>query len=139
MANLATAKPFPGCLTPTSRRYTPGTIPRTDFRAQNGATSFVYYGRQHVDAKLELTFQNISDARAADILWHYQQMTEDDFVTFLGSQNNVYAGMEGDLRKLVEDGQMTLRWRYQDPPQITSVVAGVSTVQCRFIGYLYGT
>ena len=137
MANLATEKPFPGCLTPTTRRYIPGTIPKTTFQAQNGATSFVYFGRKHVNAKLELEFRNIPDHKAGDILSHYQQLTEDDFVTFQGSTNDVYKGMDGDLRRHVEDGLGSLRWRYESPPQITSVYPGVSTVQCRFIGYLY--
>ena len=130
---------------PTSRRYTPGELPKTTFRAQNGATSFVYFGREHVDAKLELTYANISDSKAGLILYHYDNLIEDEFVTFRGSDNNALAGMEGNvfdpetLRGAVEDGLKVLRWKYDGPPQVTSVRPGISTVQCRFIGYLYGT
>ena len=145
MANIANAVPFPSELcAPTSRRYTPGELPKTTFRAQNGATSFVYFGREHVDARLELTYANIIDAQAAAIIRHYEDLIEDQFVTFEGSITNVYRGMTGDvakpttLRGAVEDGLKTLRWKYDGPPQITSVYPGVSTVQCRFIGYLYG-
>jgi len=138
MPNFAREVSFPDCLVPTSRRYTPGTLPRTKFQAQNGATSFVYFGREHVDARLELTFQNITDDRAADIIKHYESLIEDDFVTFRGSSTDVYKGMSQSLRDTYEDGLKTLRWQYDGPPQITSVYPGVSTVQCRFIAYLYG-
>jgi len=137
MPNFAREVPFPNCLTPTSRRYTPGTLPRTKFQAQNGATSFVYFGREHVDARLELEFRNITDDRAAEIITHYESLIEDDFVTFRGSNTDVYKGMDSGLNQLVERG-LKLRWQYDGPPQITSVYPGVSTVQCRFIAYLYG-
>lgn len=144
MPNIADAVPFPDICTPTSRRYTPGELPKTTFRAQNGATSFVYFGREHVDAQLELTFANISDYKAAQVIRHYEDLIEDQFVSFKDTENGVYKGMTGNvldnttLRGAVEDGRKTLRWKYDGPPQITSVYPGVSTVQCRFIGYLYG-
>ena len=81
MANLSREVAFPDGICPTSRKYTPGIIPRTNFEAQNGATSFVYYGRQHVNATLELGFRNISDDQAAEIIRHYEGLVEDEFVT----------------------------------------------------------
>ena len=139
MSNFGNRVPFPSGICPTSRRYTPGTLPTTNFQAQNGATTFVYFGRIHVNAKLELGFQNIRDDQASEIIEHYESIIEDAHVTFEGSQNQALKGMSQNLRESVEDGLTALRWKYDGPPQITSVYPGVSTVQCRFIGYLYGT
>ena len=51
---------FPA-LTPTGRKYTPGQLPETRFQSQNGATTFVQFGGYFVNAKLELTFENVRD------------------------------------------------------------------------------
>ena len=138
MPNIARENPFPVDLcAPTSRRYSPGVLPKTAFEAQNGATSWVHYGRQYVNARLELGYANISDDDAAAILRHYEGMVEDDFVTFISDDNKGFAGMSDSLKTVMQSGNDVLRWHYDGPPQVTSVRPGLSSVQCRFIGYLY--
>ena len=129
------AKPFPQ-LTPTGRSYTPGRPAETVFESQNGATSFVQFGGAFVNSKLDLTFANISDQDAADILQHYSDVGVDDRVTF--GDNKGFGGMGAKLQGKLEDGTGLLKYRYDGPPEVSSVYPGISTVKCSFIGYLYG-
>ena len=126
---------FPS-LTPTGRKYTPGQLPETVFRSQNGATTLVQFGGAFVNAQLQLTFQNISDEDARQILVHYFSVVGDDYVTF--DADHGLGGMTNNLIGRVETGNNTLRYRYDGPPELTSVYPGVSSVNCSFIGYLYG-
>ena len=126
---------FPS-LTPTGRRYVPGRLPETRFESQNGSTVFVQFGGAFVNAQLELTFQNIRDEDAQAILVHYRSVVGDDYVTF--DANHGLGGMTENLITQVDTGKDTLRYRYNGPPEVTSVYTGVSSVNCSFIGYLYG-
>lgn len=129
------AKPFPA-LTPTGRSYTPGRPAETIFQSQNGATSFIRFGGAYVNCELRLTFANISDQDAADILQHYSDMAVDDRVTFGDTKG--LGGMGAKLQGKLEDGTGLLKYRYEGPPEVVSVYPGVSTVTCAFIGYLLG-
>ncbi len=42
---MAAIRPFPN-IKPTSRSYTPGSYPQTEFVAQNGAKSVIRYGNK---------------------------------------------------------------------------------------------
>lgn len=127
---------FPTNIFPTSRTYRSGRLPETVFEARNGATTFVQYGRQFVNAELDLEFANINDHEVIDILQHYRSMTGDDF-TYFDNQRGLQ-GMDLDLQEVIETGNDTLRWRYAGPPEVRSIYPAVSTVRIRFIGYLYG-
>ena len=126
---------FPS-LTPTGRKFTPGRLPETRFQSQNGATTFVQFGGAFVNAQLQLTFQNIRDEDARAILVHYRSVVGDDYVTF--DADHGLGGMTNSLITQVDTGSSTLRYRYDGPPELTSVYPGVSSVNCSFIGYLYG-
>ena len=78
---------------PLVRSYKPGRVPETVFTSQNGASSFIQFGGAFVNAELSLTFANISDQDAADILQHYSSVVGDDRVTF--GDNKGFGGMEG--------------------------------------------
>lgn len=126
---------FPA-LTPTGRKYTPGRLPETRFQSQNGSTIFVQFGGYFVNAKLELTFENVRDEDAQAILVHYRSTVADDYVTF--DKSHGLGGMTDNLITQVDTGKGTLRYRYDGPPEVVSVFPGVSSVSCSFIGYLYG-
>lgn len=130
-----TARQFPQ-LTPTRRTYKPGKIPETIFTSQNGSSVFVQFGGALVNAELTLTFANIDDSDAADILAHYNSMTGDDNVLFGDTRG--LGGMSTRLQNQMETGRELLKFRYDGPPEIESVYPGVSNVTCSFIGYLYG-
>ena len=129
------ARPFPQ-LTPTARSYKPGRVPETVFTSQNGSSTFIQFGGAFVNAELSRTFANISDQDAADILQHYSSVVGDDRVTF--GDNKGFGGMGAKLQGKMEDGTGLLKYRYDGPPQVTSVYPGISTVTCQFIGYLMG-
>ena len=121
---------------PSSRSYQPGERPRTVFQSQNGSTTLVEFGSQQVDAQLQLQFRNITDDKAASIINHYNSIVEDEWVRFDGARG--MGGMDTSLYNAVQKGDDKLRWRYDGPPEITSVYPGVSTVACKFVGYFYG-
>ena len=133
------AQAFPTVL-PTSRSYTPGEYATQEFVALNGVKTYLRYGNKRSESTLSLTFKNIKDSDADDILTHYVLVNENwsaanektRWVTF--SSFNGLAGLEGNLPSYFrEDG---LRWRYSEPPKITSVQKGISNVTCNFVACL---
>ena len=123
-------------LIPSGRRYSPGIYPQAEFVALNGATTTLRYGNRRFDAELDLTFQNISDAEATNILRLYEEtMVADDWVTFTTSDGA--GGADEPLADYIREvGGSNLRWRFNEPPSVDSVRPGLSTVSVRFIGRL---
>ena len=128
---------FPS-IAPTGRSYSPGTYPQTEFRAQNGAVTVVRYGNRRVDSELSLEGQNIPAANAALILANSAAVNSRwDSVTFTTSTGAI--GASGSLANYIREvGGSGLRWRYAEPPSVTSTFRGRSTVQCKFIGIMDG-
>ena len=127
------ARAFPN-IKPSSRTYTPGNFPQTEFRAQNGALTILRYGNRRVDSTLSLEFRNIPDSQAKLIIDNYINVNQDlDTVTFLLGNGGAGINDNGPLNYIKEQGT-GLSWRYAGPPQITSTFKGRSTVVCEFIG-----
>ena len=145
----ATGHQFPD-ITPSSRVYTPGTYPTKEFQGLNGAVTTLQYGHKSVDSKLQMTFQNITDDQAWEIMENYDKASngrdrdtgEHDYVVLLSSaQTGVTKGVLNiDLRRQMTERQESarLRYRYAKPPQITSTFPGRSTVTVELRGYLEG-
>ena len=142
----ATGHDFPN-ITPSRRSYTPGTYPTREFQGLNGAVTTLQYGTHLVDSKLEMTFENIPDAKAWEIFEHYEAVNggrdnetdERDYIVFNpATQPNALAGIGYEsLRKQIgEQFVDKLRYRYASPPTITSVFPNVSTVTVELRGYL---
>jgi len=131
------AKAFPS-IKPSSRSYSPGRYPQTVFEAQNGSTTVVRFGSRRVDAELSLGFENISDDNAAAILQNYEAVNAEwNHVTFTSA--DAAAGASSSLQDyLREVGGSGLLWRYAEPPSVTSVIPGRSSVQCKFKAFLDG-
>ena len=130
------AASFPN-VKPTSRSYRPGKFAQIQFEALNGATTTLRYGQRAYNAELNLTFANISDSDTASIVNHYEErMATFANVTFT-SQSGL-AGLGSTLRTQVSESGTGLTWRYAEPPQVESVYPGISTVTCRFTGFLDG-
>tara|TARA_B100001250_G_scaffold124629_1_gene105930 strand:- start:6176 stop:6598 length:423 start_codon:yes stop_codon:yes gene_type:complete len=134
---------FPSNLAPSSRSFTAGEYPQTVFEAQNGAKSVIRYGNKVVNAKLTLGFTNISDENVMSILYNYKDVNSEwKYITFSktkglqgiehnGLANTVIAGTSNYM----ESG---LRWRYDGPPNVTSVQPGINNVSCKFVACLDG-
>ena len=144
----ATGYSFPD-LTPSQRVYTPAVYPQKEFQGLNGAVTTLQYGVKPVDSKLQMTFTNISDEDAYAIFQNYQQVNggfdentgERDYVVLRADPYfGEMAGVYSDLR-LVMTEKLTpdrLRYRYAEPPEITSTFPGRSTVTVVLRGYLDG-
>ena len=136
MASFVT---FPD-IKPSSRSYTPGIYPQTEFIAQNGAKTVLRYGNKKVDAKLSLGFTNITDAQANEILNLYENVNSDYDFIFFRTQNAMKGLDSTALRKKMaeNDGSFNLRYRFDGAPTVTSVRPGISNVQCKFVACLDG-
>ena len=133
---MAIEKQFP-TIKPTSRSYSPGTYPSTDFESLDGTKTHLRFGNKRVNATLTLGFSNISDADAALILDNYVEVNgEWNYVTF--NRGFATSGMEpSDLYNYVrETGGSGLKWRYSGPPTVTSVFPGKCNVSCSFVACL---
>ena len=144
---MANKRNFP-TIKPSSRTFTPGRYPQTEFVAQNGAKTVIRYGNKQVDAKLTLNFTNILDSQAFEILENYRQVnSEYNFVSFNkdsgltgigGNGQTTPDGSLGNLATYVAAGGLGLRYRYDGPPTVTSVRPNRSNVQCKFVACLDG-
>ena len=130
------ARDFPA-LRPTRREYTPGVYPETQFTALNGSVTRVAYGNRRSQSTLELGFTAISDKQAGEILKLYEKVNGDwDFIVFY--ENNGLIGLDTskDLYVYTRERASGLRWRFAEPPVITSIYPGLSDVSCSFVAYL---
>lgn len=130
-----TARAFPN-IAPTSRRYTPPSYPETRFEARNGAITFVRYGTKPVNAELELQYSNVGNNTVVQILDHYNSIGTDDHVTL--PNEGPLSGMDASLQALFENGNRTLRWRYEGAPSIETSRRNIHSVRVMLIGYLDG-
>lgn len=132
---MTTAQPFPS-IKPTSRRFTPGTYPSTDFESLDGTKTHLRYGNKRVNATLTLGFSNITDADAALILDNYEDVNSDwDYVTF--DRGYATSGVtDTSLLAYLKESGSSLKWRYSGPPTVTSTFKGLSNVSCSFVACL---
>jgi len=136
---------FPAALpAPSSRTYSPGDYPQVEFEAQNGAKTVIRYGKNRTGSLLTLTYNNISDDLAGHIISNYVAvMSIYDYVDFENSKamdgiEDTQAGSGFSLRKYMKESPefSAQKWRYDGPPEVTSVVPGRSNVQCKFVACL---
>ena len=136
---------FPS-IKPSSRSYDPGEYPGTTFESLDGTKTHIRFGNKRVNAKLSLGFSNITDGDVGLILDNYDDvMSVYDYVKFTdanGSAGIIDPGSGNLLRKEIDDDAGTgqtrlgLKWRYDGPPQVTSVYFGRSNVECKFVACL---
>lgn len=132
---------FPS-IKPSSRSYDPGEYPGTTFESLDGTKTHIRFGNKRVNAKLSLGFLNIEDDKVGLILKNYDDvMSVYDYVKFTAANGS--AGIGGDAFKKEihnDDGlgvtEKGLKWRYDGPPQVTSVYPGRSNVECKFVACL---
>ena len=122
---------FPA-LTPTSRNFVPGIYPQREYRALSGYAIRRIFGSKPYGAKLQLEYQNVPDATAVTLLNHYRTETANNSRFTLSA--NVTAGMSASLATLASASADNLRWEYAQPPEVTSVRPGFSTVRISLNG-----
>ena len=143
---MATSRFFPP-VKPSSRTFTAGRYPQTEFVAQNGAKTVIRYGNNQVDAKLTLGFTNITDEEVNLILNTYEEVNSDyDYLEFHGGDALTGITLPDTTNSVLFDkvrasdgfGKLLLRYRFEGPPTVTSVRHGISNVQCKFVACLDG-
>ena len=143
---MAITRFFPP-IKPSSRSYTPGRYPQTEFVAQNGAKTVIRYGNKKVDAKLTLGFTNITDSEVNEILNTYEEVNSDyDYIQFntgdglagMVLPNTTNMNLFDKFREVEGFGRTLLRYRFDGPPTVTSVKPNRSNMQCKFVACLDG-
>lgn len=81
---------------------------------------------------LELSYDNITDASAAQFVTHYDEV-KGTYNTFT-IPSTVRSGWGGSSSTIDVTGPNA--WRYDDAPQITAVRPGISNVRVKLIGVL---
>ena len=81
---------------------------------------------------LQLQYANIADTAADDFITHYDEVKGGFDVFTLPSEFR--AGWSGDTAAI--DAATGNKWRYESPPQISSVRPGTSSVTVNLIGVL---
>ena len=143
---MANKRNFP-TIKPSSRTFTAGRYPQTEFVAQNGAKTVIRYGNKQVDAKLTLGFTNITDSEVNEILNTYEEVNSDyDYLEFHGGDalagitlfNTTDSILFDKVRASDGRGRLLLRYRFEGPPTVTRVRPNRSNVQCKFVACLDG-
>ena len=145
---MANPEPFPS-IKPTSRSYSPGEYPSTNFESLDGTKTHIRYGNKRVNSTLTLGFSNITDAQAWEILDNYKKVNSVyNYVTFdkdsglAGAGGTGHTSTDGALTNLATYMAETsstsggLKWRYSGPPSVTSTFKGMSNVSCSFVACL---
>jgi hypothetical protein len=119
---------FPA-LAPTSRDFSPGDWPTKRFNSQSGAEVRILYGNQRTNAKISLSYDNITDANA--------QLFLEDYDAQLGTLRTftlpsaAFSGWAGTDNKL--DAPPGTKWRYEAEPSVKAVRPGRSSVTVRLV------
>jgi hypothetical protein len=128
---------------PSSRVFNPGEFPRTLFESQNGAVTAVYFGYRPVNSTLELTFRNIVDDKAHQIVNHYKRCNRADgdgnwnYAKLPTTATGPLAGIgDAELRSVVGENEDNRRYRYESAPVVTSTFPGYSTVVVKLVGMM---
>ena len=121
---------------PSSRQFDPGNWPVRTYNAQNGAEVRLLYGSKRYNLRLQLTYENITDANAESFLTHYQEVfgTYKTFDVTAANRTETLAGWSGNRNAL--SPPVGVNWRYEQPPQLVSVRPGISTVTVSLIGVI---
>lgn len=121
--------PFPN-IKPSARSWDAGDFPVKIFKTQAGVETRILYGSRRQGAQMSLSYQNITDALAKDFFEHFEE-TKGTFASF-DIPANVRAGW-AQANLYIGAGN---KWRYAEPPEITSVFPGRSSVTVKLVAVL---
>ena len=117
-------------LKPTGRSFEPGNYPVKTFNAQSGAEIRIAYGNRRTNAKLSLSFANVTDAEAEEFLTHFDEVLGTLNTFTIPSETK--GGWTGTASAI--DAPTGAEWRYESSPQIASVRPGISSVTVNLLG-----
>jgi hypothetical protein len=117
---------------PSSRSFSAGDYAYKTFQSQSGKEVRILYGDKRTGMTLDLGYSNISDTKADDFIAHYDEV-KGGFTAFT-LPAAFRTGWGGNTAAI--DAATGNQWRYSDPPTITSVRPGISSVTVRLVGVL---
>ena len=118
----------------TGRSLAAGDFPGSVFTAQDGAEVRVQYGSQRSNVELSLSFDNITDAKAALIYDHYVSCRGTLGIFDFTANSLALEGNPGFGRFVVTPYGM--QYRYAEPPQFNSVKLGRMSATIKLVGVL---
>lgn len=126
---------FPS-ITPSSRSFSAPVYPVTAYRSQSGTTTRRLWASAPSNARLSLTYSNISDDNAAAIVNCYLNALGS--VEELALPSAVFSGVSNDLTRYMNQTGTFLVWHFADdtPPKVDSVTPGRSSVTVELIASL---
>ena len=117
---------------PTARSFNAGDYSYKTFQSQSGKEVRILYGDKRTGMTLDLSYDNIADTKADDFIAHYDEV-KGGFTSF-ALPAAFRTGWSGDAVAI--DATTGNQWRYSEPPTITSVRPGISSVTVRLVGVL---
>lgn len=117
------AIPFPA-IKPSARSFTAADYPVTAPEYARGIAYPRLRGNTAVNAQLQLSFNNITDAEAASILESYALSRSGFFP--LSIPGDIVSGIELDALKIRVNLRGRLSWHFSSPPKIDAVISGIS-------------
>lgn len=132
------ATPFPA-IQPTSRRFTPLRWPTSNTRSRSGFTSVRLWASRPSDAMLDLSFDNITDAQAVELLVAHNNAKGP--VDSLTLPLIIFNGASTALRSWLDASSTGpgVTWHFAfdgGEPQLTSVAPNVNSVATRLSAQL---
>lgn len=126
---------FPA-ITPTSRSFSAPVYPTTVYRSQSGTTTRRLWASSPSNAQLSLSFTNIADADARQLLDCYTNASGSVEVLVLPPQ--LFTGAELALSIFLSQASTLMSWHFADgsSPKVDSVVPGRSSVTLELIASL---
>ena len=121
---------FPA-LKPSSRSYSPGQLPIRQYRTLSGAVWKRAFSNTRSGHAISLEFANLPDAKAEQIVAHYDSMGGSFYRFTLPGE--IFAGMSSGLTSRMQ-APANVEWAYASEPQLQSVHPGVTTVKVELIG-----
>lgn len=122
---------FPA-LIPTSRTFTPGSLPIRSYRTLSGAVWKRAFSNTRSGHSMSLEFGNITDSAAAQIVAHYEAMGGPFYRFALPAA--LFTGVgSSDMANRIQ-APANVRWAYASEPKVSSILPGRSTVTVDLIG-----
>lgn len=117
-------------LQPTSRQFVPGTVPVSTFMSIAGKETRVITGANAVSHSITLSFANVSENVARQIMTHWYGRQGVALAFTLPSA--LWAGWV-DYTSAVEQSQ---EWRYQSAPSVAAVSPGIMNLSVQLVSVL---
>jgi hypothetical protein len=121
---------FPA-LKPSARSFQLGQYPIKTYRAMSGAVVRRSFGNKAFGYTLDLQFENVTEATVNTIIDHYNGQQGGTLGFAIATA--VFAGYTVTLQGKVRNPS-GIEWLYAEPPNVSSVIAGISTVTVKLVG-----